>query len=112
MWNKNSATNVFQEGTTTSRWTSSIKGFSPTDKQQIEFTDLSIAMQNNLKAELDKYGKTPDDVIILEDVDSLTDNHYQVILKESIPQEKKEKPTIKNNIEEPKDSTSVTNIGL
>ena len=112
MWNKNSATNVFQEGTTTSRWTSSIKGFSPTDKHQIEFTDLSIAMQNNLKSELVKYGITPDDVIILEDVDSLTDNHYQVILKESIPQEKKEKPTIKNNIEEPKDSTSIYNIGL
>ena len=36
---------------------------------------------NTTKSELAKYGKTPDDVIILEDTDTLTDNHYQLSMK-------------------------------
>ncbi len=81
MWNNSSATTKFQEGLT-NKWSTNIGGFSEGDGKLIEFTDLSSAMQTNLKGKLAEYGKTPDDVEIWIDEDAFTDNHYQVRLKQ------------------------------
>lgn len=47
----------------------------------IDFTDLSVAMQSNLIAELKKYGLTPDDIEVHRDYDWHSNNHYIVLLK-------------------------------
>lgn len=89
MWSDSGAVNEFQEGLTNS-WSYKRKGFTTGDERLISYTDLSNAMQTNLAAKLAEYGLTFDDVEIWKDSDNLTDNHYQVRLKQSksnIPQE-------------------------
>lgn len=81
MWNNKSSTIDFQEGLTNNKWTQGNTGFEDEDRTQINFTDLSSAMQNNIKSKLAEYGLTENDVIIEVDEDSITDNHYQVRLK-------------------------------
>lgn len=81
MWNNKSFTIDFQEGLTNAKWTQDKTGFEDEDRKQINFTDLSSAMQNNIKSKLAEYGLTENDVIIEVDADDVTDNHYQVRLK-------------------------------
>lgn len=81
MWNNESSTIDFQEGLTNNKWTLDNTGFEDEDRTQINFTDLSSAMQNNIKSKLAEYGLTENDVIIEVDADNFTDNHYQVRLK-------------------------------
>ena len=81
MWNDSSAVNEFQEGLSNS-WSYKRKGFSTGDSKLITFADLSNAMQTNLASKLAEYGLTFDDVEIWKDSDTLTDNHYQVRLKQ------------------------------
>ena len=81
MWNDSGAVNEFQEGLSNS-WSYKRKGFSTNDSKLISSTDLSNAMQTNLAAKLAEYGLTFDDVEIWRDSDTLTDNHYQVRLKQ------------------------------
>lgn len=81
MYNNLNSTNKFQEGLTSKEWTTKISGFDIDDEELISFTDLSNAMQTNLKAKLAEYGKTPDDVEIWRDHDTFSDDHYQVRLK-------------------------------
>lgn len=85
MKNNSSATTNFQEGLSNMEWTTSIKGFDPEDEKLISFTDLSGAMQTNLKAKLAEYGKTPDDIEVWRDHDTFSDDHYQVRLKQEDP---------------------------
>lgn len=80
MWNESKAVNDFQEGLTNS-WSYKRKGFSTRDEELISYTDLSPAMQTNLRGKLAEYGLTFNDVEIWRDRDILTDNHYQVRLK-------------------------------
>ena len=89
MWNDSSAVNEFQEGLSNS-WSYKRKGFSTDDGKLISSADLSDAMQTNLASKLAEYGLTFDDVEIWRDYDTLTDNHYQVRLKQvksNTPQE-------------------------
>lgn len=82
MWSDSGAVNEFQEGLSNS-WSYKRKGFTTSDGELISSTDLSNAMQTNLAAKLAEYGLTFDDVEIWKDSDTLTDNHYQVRLKQS-----------------------------
>lgn len=82
MWSDSGAVNEFQEGLSNS-WSYKRKGFTTSDGELISSTDLSDAMQTNLAAKLAEYGLTFDDVEIWKDSDTLTDNHYQVRLKQS-----------------------------
>lgn len=82
MWSDSDAVNDFQEGLSNS-WSYNRKGFTPSDGKLISSTDLSNAMQTNLAAKLAEYGLTFDDVEIWKDYDTLTDNHYQVRLKQN-----------------------------
>lgn len=82
MWSDSDAVNAFQEGLSNS-WSYKRKGFTTSDGELISSTDLSNAMQTNLAAKLAEYGLTFDDVEIWKDSDTLTDNHYQVRLKQS-----------------------------
>ena len=82
MWNDSKAVTEFQEGLSNS-WSYKRKGFTTSDEQLISPTELSQAMQTNLAAKLLEYGLTFDDVEIWKDYDTLTDNHYQVRLKQS-----------------------------
>lgn len=82
MWSDSGAVNEFQEGLSNSR-SYKRKGFTTSDGELISSTDLSNAMQTNLAAKLAEYGLTFDDVEIWKDSDTLTDNHYQVRLKQS-----------------------------
>lgn len=82
MWNDSHAVNEFQEGLSNS-WSYKRKGFTTRDEKLISYTDLSPAMQTNLASKLTEYGLTFDDVEIWRDEDNLTDNHYQVRLKQN-----------------------------
>lgn len=82
MWSDSGAVNEFQEGLSNS-WSYKRKGFTTSDGELISSTDLSNAMQTNLAAKLAEYGLTFDDVEIWKDSDTLTDNHYQVRLKQN-----------------------------
>lgn len=82
MWSDSDAVNKFQEGLSNS-WSYKRNGFTTSDGELISSTDLSNAMQTNLAAKLAEYGLTFDDVEIWKDSDTLTDNHYQVRLKQS-----------------------------
>ena len=82
MWSDSGAVNEFQEGLSNS-WSYKRKGFSTSDSELISPTNLSGAMQTNLAAKLAEYGLTFDDVEIWKDSDTLTDNHYQVRLKQN-----------------------------
>lgn len=83
MWSDSGAVNEFQEGLSNS-WSYKRKGFSTDDSKLISPTELSNAMQNNLAAKLAEYGLTFEDVEIWKDTDTLTDNHYQVRLKQNV----------------------------
>ena len=84
MYNNSSATTDFQEGLSNEEWTNKKKGFEVEDEEQISFTDLSNSMQTNLAAKLAEYGLTFDDVEIWRDHDPITDDHYQVRLKQNV----------------------------
>lgn len=81
MWNESKATSDFQEGLSFV-WSYKKKGFAIRDEELISYTDFSPAMQSNIAAKLGEYGLTPDDVEIWRDKDGITDNHYQIRLKQ------------------------------